>query len=123
MENELEIIEALKGALSYSEGEFTLETILAELVTGESILIQVDGLCAVLKINHYETYKSCCVQLCGGKLNSTNLAEGLEVIKSFAAANQCSDIEVYGRQGWAKLLSDLGFYKAYVVMKLNLEVV
>lgn len=122
MENEEQIIEALKAAHSYSGSELSFASILAELGTGRSILISVDGLHAVLRINQYETYRACCVQLAGGKMQKDNLTRGQALIEQYAYDMGCSEVEVYGRSGWAKLLVQFGYEQAYVVMKKKLEV-
>lgn len=122
MTNELEIIEALRKAHSYSGSEFSFESIMAKLASNDALLISVDGLHSVIVINQYETYRACCVQLAGGTLTADNLAKGQALIERFAKDNDCQEVEVYGRSGWAKLLVPLGYEQAYVVMKKKLEV-
>lgn len=121
MINPIKFIEAITDAHSYSVGEFTLASILQSIERGESRVFNVEDLYAVVCINHYETYKACCIQLCGGTMNMQVLAKGLALVERYAQDMGCSTLEVYGRKGWVRQLKPLGFEETYTVVQKKLE--
>lgn len=111
-----EFILALQRANAVSVGEFSLDDIIDGLAVGKYQGWNVDGLYAVTVINDYPQKRVCVIQLCGGTLTEEALAKGLFLIEGFAKENGCTDVQLQGRKGWVKVLSQYGFTEQYVVL-------
>ncbi len=115
-----EYILALQRANAASVGEFSLEDIIDGLSVGAYQGWNVDGLFAVTVINDYPQKRICVIQLCGGTMTKEALEKGLLLIESFAKENGCTDLQLQGRKGWVKVLSQYGFAEQYVVLNKSL---
>lgn len=114
----------LEKAIPYSDGKYTLEDIKEGLKSRNFQLWaasrdETPTTVMVTKIIQYPQAKTLLIMLYAG--------EGIEKMIHFKAAiyewaksQGCTEIELYGRPGWERVLKDEGYEKLYSVLRMKL---
>lgn len=110
----------LGPALKYSDGRYSIDDIYQLIKSKDMQLWCVFGFdmvaSVVTQIHVYPRKKVLCVMFCGG-VDMGNWVSKIEIIEDFARHKGCSDIEIYGRPGWARCL---GWKTIYTYMAKRL---
>lgn len=103
-------------ALSYGNGEYWAEDILAACSSGDMQLWATDKSFAVTTLIVYPRRVTCLIALAGGDLD--DLRQSLPLVEEWARHQGCDGIEVMGRKGWLKALPD--YQQAQVHLRKDL---
>lgn len=113
--------EMLQPVAERTGGRWTVDDVAVRLANGHSqlwVAYDHEGIihaAATTMINNYPSAKMLCVHMVGGTRMSEWMQDGFDLMKRFAADNQCDGVEFYGRSGWAKHMKALGFEKPNVI--------
>lgn len=115
----------IKSAVSRSRGKYTTGDVMVGLMEGYMQLWTVvdgddiAGAC-VTEIIDYPSKKVFVIMFLAGE-DWDNWNEAHEVLEHHARAKDCDSIEIWGREGWAKLLPKMGYEKTMIVMEKALN--
>jgi hypothetical protein len=116
----------VKRAIERSMSDYTLDYVYRKLLLGESLLwIEAEGkdilaaatteICGVLDTNK----RVCVITTMGGKTSDMFLHH-LSKIEQYAREEKCELVRLYGRPGWARVLSDHGYKEPWVALEKSL---
>lgn len=117
----------LAAAILESNGELTEESVYADLASGATILViiyldkEIVGAAALRKKTFDSGINTLSVFLLGGKDMNSWIKDAYGVAVQIAKHLDCQSIYCIGRDGWVKVLKDIGFKKQYSVLSINLE--
>lgn len=109
----------VEDALRRSGSLHTWEDFISLWAIGHAQLWPAEKGCIVTQIELYHNSKALRVWLAGGEL--PQILDMTRDVAEWAKAQGCSFAEFSGRLGWEKPLKRLGWKKAAVVMRLDLE--
>ena len=107
------------SALHYSNGERSLQDLIHEIARGEKqVWLHTEGdkfnATVVTQVTQFPGKKTCEILYLGGD-KAIKYLDDIREIEVWAKAEGCHDIQVIGRDGWAKVLKQYGYDKRYVV--------
>ena len=118
----------LESALEYTDGKYNVTDILEHVRSGMQVLWVVYNEekekaigCLVTEILVYPRTKALLIFLLGGS-DFSEIVTILDDLKDYAIGVGCKSLELYGRAGWEKILTPLGFDKTHIVMRANIAV-
>lgn len=115
----------LQGALEHSQGEYSLEDIKLQLMTGLMrlwIAYDEEGIIlasAVSEIRIFPQKRVCFVILMGGE-NMERWLHTSAAVQHWAMENGADSVVGYVRKGLAKKLKDFGYREIYTVVQQDL---
>jgi len=114
-----EVMPMIERALQYTGGRFTMQNVLADLLTGNQTLwIAIEDQeiigCTTISITQYPGLKALVYEHLGGENVTRWLDEGHRVCSHYAKHLGCTVLECQGRSGWKPFLEKLG-YRQYAV--------
>lgn len=121
----LKIEKPIQNALKYSDGKYNIADIECSLKTHEMqlwvIVDKIGSMKAVIitQIVSYPQKKVMFFVLIHG-IKFGDWKHFIDDFVSFAKSHDCTAIEGYGRPGWEKKISDIGFSKVHTVYRLQI---
>lgn len=111
----------LRRAVDAGAGEMNLRDVFDALVKQRMQLwVSIEGdevkAAATTEIQFHPRMKTCLIRLGAGKLD--NIVKNVEPIARWAKSQGCDALEVYGRKGWERILSDWNM--THIVMRKDL---
>lgn len=119
-----EVIPLLKRSLEYADGKYEVGDVYAFLKSRDMQLFVcmrhgVVASFAITQIVNYPRKKILYVLFAAG-IDLHEWPDYMQQIIDWGHVMQCNDIEVPGREGWARVLREQGFKKAYTVARMQL---
>lgn len=103
----------IADALEYAGGTHTVGDIVDGILEGRYYLLENDGATLVWEFEHFPRLTRINGFLAAGDMNA--VLELSRTLCQFATENNLP-VVVYGRKGWEKALSELGFSRAHTVI-------
>ena len=104
----LKVKEWIAEANSYAGGRYSPQDWLVKLLTGQAELYIGDGMCVVGEAMQYPRKRVYQIILAGGN-GGHDWIEIEAELEHIARSRGCSSMEVYGRPGWKKILTQAGY--------------
>lgn len=114
MMDEVQLIEGIRDALSYSAQEVSVLDVIKGLKDNTYQCFEFETGFVITCIVQYDRKKA--LRLCLAKGLETDIAAVMSVMDSFAQDMCCDFIEVYGRKGWVRQLKQYGYNEQYTVV-------
>ena len=113
------VSEFIKRSIDYSYGRWSVEDVYRFISEGKMVLWIADDnntivAASVTIVSEYPSKKFLGIQFLGGSSMDMWKEDGLDIIKNFARKCGCDGIEVIGRKGFGKYLTEKGFTMPYV---------
>jgi hypothetical protein len=111
----------LEPAVARSEGRHSMDSVLASVAIGHSVLWFAFGEngkpagAVVTQVEHYPMKRMLNLIFCGGDDLEGWHQDMLDVLDGYASDNHCSGLELVGRYGWKRFLEKAGWKSDYVV--------
>jgi hypothetical protein len=111
----------IEKALPYSDGKYELEDIYKGIQSRDLQLWAAsrEGKATsvmVTKIIQYPKAKTLLMMIYAGE-HTDNMTQFLPPIYTWAKKLGCTDVEIYGRAGWERVLKDQGYEKIHTVLR------
>ena len=115
----------LGNAIAYSDNKYSLSSVYEAIKNEEMQLWLIKSAydlqaVVVTQIVDYPEKRVCLIMFTGGDKIDT-YKHLISDISRFARYNRCKSIEFYGRHGWLKKISVLGFDHIHSVFRLELK--
>ncbi len=114
--------------IAKANGEVTMETTKAKLLSGEALLMIVSRgtdvlAAATIEVRTYESgQRGLYIPLVGGREMDLWMFRFLDIAKAIAKDHNCSELRgIAVRKGWLRKLKDLGWEEVSTIIKCNVE--
>ena len=107
----------ISEALEYADGKYNLDDIEQRIRARTAILFTSDKSSAVVWVEDYPQVRSLVVAFGGGDLD--DILAHIPTIRDYGREVGCTQVDVYGRPGWSKVLKKHGFRQSSVIMSIG----
>jgi len=112
----------LERALAHNDGSHTLSGLLSGLLLGKYKLIvcKVDSivsLICIIEFINYPTKKICNIAFLAGKDTVLFKDDFMSFVFQYAKLHAADSVQIYGRKGWKRFLSEFEFKEIYTVLE------
>lgn len=94
----------VRDALGYAGGSHTVGDVLQAVMSGKAQFFPLKKSAIITEIVDYPQKTMCRIWLAGGKLEE--LMEAEKMVTQWAKEQGCDGMEIVGRKGWSRTLSD-----------------
>lgn len=114
----------IAAALPYARGRWTLESLKADLDSGEKRLWVVfrdrEMVSAYVTVNtDFPEMRVCTILACGGTDADSWVAPVLQGVETAAIAEGCAQVEIIGRPGWHRKCPDYELAGTWLVKEMS----
>ncbi len=114
----------IEKAIQYTDGKYNLDDILKGVKSRELQLWTASReekvtSAMVTKIVQYPQAKTLLMMIYAGE-HTRNMTQFLQPIYAWAKELGCTDVNIYGRAGWERVLNDQGYKKVFTVLGMKL---
>jgi len=94
----------IRDALEYAGGSHTVGDVLQSVMSGKAQFFPLRKSAIITEVVDYPQKTMCRIWLAGGNLEE--LMEAEKVVADWAKTQGCAGMEIVGRKGWSRTLTD-----------------